>query len=144
MITQDEITYLKNAGRMNKNLVHVKTHALDIPDRIEAIDPRCFVMFNPDTQKYEIHNKNYDFTLMLTLPYMVLDIRAAIVLLNSMKKTPRQVEKEIDEHNEKIEKASEDAVKDEVKCKTGEVYKYVKAHESKEAPDAGAFSTRFV
>jgi hypothetical protein len=140
---QDTVVYLKNAGRMNKNLIPVESHVTDIPERLKEINPHFLTMFNPSTQKYEVHRLDVDGpTLELSLPYDELDVRAIQYALHA-----REVEKvraEIEENNRAIDEAKQKAIEDEQRCKTRDLHKYVTSHESKEVLDEGAYKTRFV
>lgn len=146
MITHDDIVYFKNAGRMKENLVHVETNPLLIPERIREIDSGYFVMFNPDTQKYEIHHKDQYFTLALNLPYRELDTRAVIVILNTRIERIKEIQKEIEEHNAKIERDNERRIKDKVEWMANDIHKYAMMHDDDEQRRAfkEAYKTRMV
>jgi hypothetical protein len=141
---QDYITYAKNARRMDRNLIFVENHVTDIPERLKAeVDPDFFVMFNPGTQKFEIHKKvEYGVTLELNLPYNELDYRAIIVAQNS--RDVQKVREEIEAHNAKLDDDKKKVLDNEKMCKAKDIYDYAYHHESKEKPDEGAFKTKFV
>lgn len=140
---QDYITRVKNAKRMNRNLILVENHVTDIPERLKEIDPDFFVMFNPKTQKYEIHKRVlHGITLELNLPFDELDSRAIDYLLNT--RDVAKVHKEIEEHNAKLDEDRRKVIDNETECKAKEIFDYAYHNESKEKPDEGAYSTRWV
>lgn len=144
MVTSDDINYFKNSRRMKKNLIYVQTNAFNIPERIREIDSGYFVMFNPDTGKYEVHHKEQDYTLALNLPYDELDARAIRYVHETRVENIRKIQAEIEANNEKIEFEKEMKRSDMMKDIAGDIHSYCTRHESKEKPDDGAFKTRFV
>jgi hypothetical protein len=140
---QDYIAYVKNAKRMYRHLILVENHVTDIPERLKEIDPNFFVMFNPKTQKYEVHKKVlHGITLEVSLPFGELDSRA-IDYVSSVRDAAK-VRKDIEEHNVKIDEDRKKVIDNESQWKAKEIFDYAYHNESKERPDAGAFSTRQV
>jgi hypothetical protein len=79
-----------------------------IPQRLKDYDPSFFVVRNHKTGKFEIHSTDNMFdSYCFTVHFDELDQRTLdIVMKNDMnKKSARDLEREVDEHNEKIEKA---------------------------------------
>ena len=138
---QDEITYQKNAGRMKQNLILVDSHALDIPQKLQVVDPALFVMYNPAIDKYEIHRRGMKNTLELNLPYRELDNRAIIAFNNAM---DEKLLEKIETENEKIQTDKDSKSNDEMSQKLGDIHTYCRRHADKEYVDKGAFKTRFV
>jgi len=138
---QDEIIYQKNAGRMKRNLILVDSHTLDIPQKLQAIDPALFVMYNPATDKYEIHRRGMRNTLEFNLPYKELDNRTITAFNNAMDE--KFLEK-MEAENEKLKADRNNAVKDETDCKLSDIHTYCKRHVDKEYVDKGAFKERWV
>ena len=140
---QDTVVYLKNAGRMNKSLIPVESHVTNIPERLKEINPHFLTMFNPSTQKYEVHRLDVDgHTLELNIPYDELDCRAIQYAIHA-----REVEKvhmEIEEHNKAIDEAKQKAVENEQRCKVRDLHKYCTSHERIEELDENAYKSRFV
>jgi hypothetical protein len=141
---QDTIVYLKNAGRMDKSLIYVEDNVYHIPRRLrQEVNPEFVVMFNPNTQRYEIHVlRHQDQTLELILPYDELDARAITHALYA--RDIERVRKEIEENNAQIDEAKRKALEDERKWKTKELFDYCNRHMDKETWDDGAYGTRWV
>lgn len=140
---QDTLIYLKNAGRMNKNLIHVESHVTDIPGRLKEINPNFITMFNPSTQKYEVHRLDVDgHTLELNIPYAELDERAIGYALHA--REVQKVQREIEEHNRLIDEAKQKEIENEQKCKTRDLFDYCNHHTDKEAFPENSYSTRWV
>lgn len=141
---QDEITYLKNSGRMEKDLIYVEDSVHDIPRRLrQEVNPDFIVMFNPKTQKYEIHRLCREmYTLELNLPYDELDARAITFALHA--RDIDRVRKEIEETNAQIDEAKRKAINDEKSWKAKELFDYCMHHSDKETWDEGAYTTRWV
>lgn len=142
MTLQDEIIYLKNKGCMPANLILVDSHALDIPQKLRAVEPVLYIMYNPNTDKYEIHRRGFDNSLELNLPYRELDNRAVIAFVNGM--DIKRMGKEIEAHNEKLRADQENKTKDEIGCKLRDMHTYCLRHVDKEKPDEKAYTARFV
>jgi hypothetical protein len=75
-MNKDQLIYRTNIGDIMPGLIPVEDNVFDIPRRLKEIDSGYFVMFNPDNQKYELHNEFQDTTYCLTFPYDELDGRA--------------------------------------------------------------------
>ena len=73
---RDRIVYFKNAHMMMPYLIYVESDVMDITKQLKKIDKNYFVMFNPRTQQFEIHNAAQEgSTLSLNLPFGELDTR---------------------------------------------------------------------
>jgi hypothetical protein len=142
MLLQDEIIYQKNAGRMPKNLVLVESHPLDIPQKLREVDPALFIMYNPTTDKYEIHRRGFANTLEMNLPYRELDNRAVMAFVNG--RDVWKVKAEIEANNEKIKADTERKTKHEMSCRLRDLHDYCSHHERVETLDKDAYSARFV
>lgn len=141
---RDEIEYLKNSGRMSRDLIYVEDNVHDIPRRIrQEVNPDFIVMFNPRTQKYEIHRLcRYMHTLELTLPFDGLDSQAIEYALYS--RDVKRVRQDLEEHNARLAKAQREAIEDERRIKTKELFTYCMRNSDKETWDEGAYTTRWV
>lgn len=130
---QDEIIYLKNAGRMDKSLIYVEDNVYDIPRRLrQEVNPDFVVMFNPETQKYEIHRLCRGmYTLELNLPYDALDARAITHALHA--RDVERVRKEIEENNARIDEAKRKEKEHEISCKARDLFDYCNRHMDKES-----------
>jgi len=142
MALQDEIIYQKNAGRMSANLILVDSHTLDIPRKLQEVDPALFIMYNPTTDKYEIHRRGFSNTLEMNLPYSTLDNRAIMAFVNG--RDVWKVKDEIEANNAKIKADREQKIKHETSCKLRDIHTYCLRHVDKEELDQKAYTTRFV
>ena len=88
------------------HLKPVYTHVFNIPERLKFNDRNLFVVFNMITERYEIHslvNKGNSFSL--TVPYERLDARVEdYVRKYDIRRHGRKIFRDIDEHNEMIER----------------------------------------
>ena len=139
---QDDIVYLKNAGRMAKNLILVEDSVCEIPQRLREINPGYVVMFNPDTQKYEVHILAERYTLELTLPYDELDERAITYALYV--RDMQRVRTDIEENNKRLDEAKLKEQEHEKSCKVRDLFTYCNRHVGKETFGDGAYKTREV
>jgi len=142
-MTQDTIVYLKNAGKMDKRLIHVEDNVYDIPRRIrQEVSPDFIVMFNPRTQRFEIHRIDGRYSLELTIPYDQLDSRAIEYALYS--RDVERVRTEIEENNARLDEAKRKAKDHENSCKARDLFTYCNRHTDKETWDDEAYKTREV
>ena len=141
---QDEIVYTKNAGRMSKCLILVENHVTDIPKRLqEEVNPSYIVMFNPKTQKFEVHRRGRnDCSLELNLPFDELDSRAIEYALNA--RDISKIRKGIEEHNAKLDEERKKEIAHVQSCKTRDLFTYCNRHMDKETFDKDSYKTRFV
>lgn len=134
---QDTITYLKNAGKMDKRLIYVEDNVHDIPRRIrQEVNPDFIVMFNPKNQKYEIHRIDGRYSLELSLPFDQLDSRAIEHALYS--RDVERVRRDIEENNLRLDEEKRKRKEDERSCKVRDLFTYCNRHMDKEAWDEGA------
>ena len=142
---QDQIVYFKNAHCMFPYLIHVESDVMDITKRLKEIDLNYFVMFNPRTQKYEVHHaEQIDGTLCLNLPFDELDSRAIDYVQKHRIENFKRIIAEMDAHNEKLKMERLSKSKDIAEQKAKEIYTYCSRHSDKDTLDDGAFKTRFV
>lgn len=85
-------------------LFEVRDDMFGIAGRIKSIDANYKIYFNGDTHRYELHNARSNPTYQLTFPYSSLDKRAVDYTLKSAIANREKILKEIEEHNEKLEK----------------------------------------
>jgi len=87
----------------------IKTDVFDIASRIKEIDASYFVAFNYKTKKFEVHSNDNKrgASLCLTLPYNRLDNRTLIHARRTRAERVKELIKEIEENNKKIERAEE-------------------------------------
>ncbi len=89
------------------HLIPMETNVYHIPERLKQYDPRLFVVFNVKKQWFELHslaNKGNSFSLCI--PYSELDARAIyLAKRNNIHIHGKKLFREIDEHNEQVERA---------------------------------------
>lgn len=131
-MVQDTIVYLKNAGRMDKKLIYVEDNVHDIPRRLrQEVNADFIVMFNPKSQKFEIHRLCKDmYTLELSIPYDNLDSRTIDLALHA--RDVERVRKEIEENNARIDEAKRKEKEHERSCKVRDLFDYCNRHTDKE------------
>jgi len=84
------------------------TSTLSIPERLRELDPNFFLVFNTKTQKYEVHNLAHKGNSYgITVYYDELDYRTLYVTRASDIRYRKNLFREIDEHNEKLERTAE-------------------------------------
>lgn len=84
----------------------VEDSVYEIPQRLKEYDSSFFVVYNTRSYKYEVHSTDNLFnTYCFTVPYDELDSRTIdLVKKNDTKKFgAKELEREIDENNKKIE-----------------------------------------
>ncbi len=96
---------------MKKKLFEIESDCLDIVKRIRTIDKNYFVMFNPDTRQFELHNHAQGKgTYCLTFPFDVLDERAISFTLKTRVQNSDALFEEMEAENRAIEQANIKAV----------------------------------
>ncbi|MBU7006301.1 hypothetical protein [Phosphitispora fastidiosa] len=91
-----------------QHLQPIFTSALGIPERLREMDPNYFLVLNTKTQKYEVHNLAHKGnTYGITIYYDELDYRTLYITRASDLRYRKNLLREIDEHNEKIERIAE-------------------------------------
>lgn len=92
----------------DKPYLHLaETSVLSIPERLEQYDPNMFICFNCLLQEYEVHSlRNRGDTHSLSIPWPDLDQRTLdLVARRDLNRRPlRAIIKEIDDHNDAIER----------------------------------------
>ena len=102
--------------------IKIQHDVFNIVNRLKQINSGYFVMFNTQTEKFEIHNNNYKNTLWLTLPFNQLDCRAINYVLKSQ--NVEQVLLEIENDNLKLEKSNKEKLEDRTTYQLNEIYNY--------------------
>lgn len=78
------------------------THDLfDISDRLKEIDPAYTLHYNPRRGKYELRGK--ENLLLIVFPYDKIDCRMLTHARKTRVERSRELIKEMEEHNKKIE-----------------------------------------
>ena len=95
-------------GEFAEGRIPVSSHVTDIPARLKAINPGWFVMLNARTQRFEIHDAAQPGgTLACVLPFDELDARAIEYARRYHVSRLHETAREIDEYNERLERAAQ-------------------------------------
>ena len=85
-------------------LVNIKTDTYFITERLKEIDNGYFVVFNTNSEKFEIHHKDQGLnTFCLSLPYDCLDERVVDLVEKTQIEHIEKLIAEIDKENERKE-----------------------------------------
>jgi hypothetical protein len=139
-----DVTFYKNRGDIEPQCILVENDVCGIVKRIQEIDKDYFVVFNPGTQRFELHHAGQvDSTYCLTFPFEELDSRAVVKTLETSSARAKIILAEMIAHNEKLEKSKNDKMQDEASWKTKELYHYALRHGIDGCIDNTAYSTRW-
>lgn len=122
-------------------LIKIQENSFNIVQRLKEIDENYFVVFNTKTSKFEIHNSAQNLSTFCLTVDGELDCRVIKKVLKTRAENIEKLLREIEEHNEKLEKEKNRKVHDELSFKLGETFDYYK---SGKEDLTGAYSTRFV
>lgn len=106
--------------------VKIESDVFDITQRIKEIDDGYFIMFNVNSKKFEIHNKNTKNGYCLTVPYCQLDNRTIELIHKTHIKNYDKIVKSLDEDNEKLNNKQIEKLKEINDYKVREILKYSK------------------
>lgn len=110
-------------------LIKIYRDAFDIVNRIKKIDSGYFLCYNTKTQGLEVHNKKQKHTFCLSVPYSGVDCRILSLILKSRKENFDKILKEIDEHNDYLEKEQKRKMLDKSSFMLNEMFSYAQHHE---------------
>ena len=115
------------AGEYGRDRIPVVTHVMDIPERIRELNEGYFVMFNKQTQKFEVwHGDGREGVLECVLPYDALDERAVRHIRQHRMERMEQLIREIEEHTARLEADAQKKWLDEAGAKTKEAFDYLR------------------
>jgi pentatricopeptide repeat protein len=123
-MTNDRLEQLKNSGYMDHANVLVGDNVFDIPRRLREINPNFFVVFNPNTQLYELHDEKQKSTFCLTFPFDELDSRCLDYTRQRLVDRADTLFKQMREKNLKLEADSDNKFIDEVGEASKDIYNY--------------------
>ncbi len=110
--------------------IPLTSHALDIPQRLKEILPTAFIMLDRATGRYEIHDEaQTGGTLACVLPFDALDARTIGYVRRYRRERLEQTAREIDAHNERLERRAAEAHLDRAGEQMREALRYLSAHE---------------
>lgn len=104
--------------------IKIESDVFDICERIKKIDENYFVLFNLNSNKFEIHNSKLKNSYCLTIPYGQLDSRTIELLHSTDIRNYDKIIKNLDTENEKNEKQAFEKVKEISDYKIREILKY--------------------
>lgn len=83
-----------------KKSFEIESDCLDIVKRLKEIDKDYFVVFNTETHKFELHNRQQKRnTYCLTLPFETLDERTIFYVLKTSVKNCESLFEEMERKN---------------------------------------------
>lgn len=106
-------------------LVKIENDVFDIASRVKEIDSDYFVVYNRTKRRFEIHNKKQKPTLALVVPHNELDCRTIEYVLKTKISRIDEIVREIDAHNEKIEKQKFESSIERLSYKTKNLIGYL-------------------
>lgn len=104
--------------------IKIESDVFDICERIKKIDENYFVLFNLNSNKFEIHNSKSKNSYCLTIPYGQLDSRAIELLHSTSIRNYDKIIKNLDAENEKNEQQAFEKAKEINDYKIREILKY--------------------
>lgn len=126
-------------------LLEVENQVCDIDRRIKEIDSDYFLMFNTESQKYEVHSSSLeDNTLFLNLPFDELDGRTIDYINMKLQMSVKKQIEEMKKKNEKINHDNNEKFLDKVGEMAKDIHRYARRHEDKDGGiDKNAYKTKF-
>ena len=117
-------------------LINIKNDVHDISNRLKEIDHSYFVVFNTQKNRFEVHSTSQTKTFCVAVPHKFLDKRTVDLVLQTRRENFDKILKEIDEHNESLERENNRKIKELVETKTREMFDYAKKHDATNFDDA--------
>lgn len=105
-----KLNHIHDRLRGKPHLKLIETNVVKIPERLEQYDSNLFLVFNAKKQQYEVHSlANRGSTYCITVPYEDLDYRTIELFAKGNIRTRgiKAIIREMDMHNETIEKRRE-------------------------------------
>ena len=101
-----------------KKSFEIYSDCQDIVKRLKEIDKDYFVVYNITRKTFELHNRaQEEGTFCLTLPFDTLDERTIDLALKTQSFKRDELIKELDEQNEKLEKAKKKDILNEMEAR---------------------------
>lgn len=143
-MTSEKLTQLKVSGFMDTRSIPVESNVFDIPNRLREINSNYFVMFNPSTQLFELHDKSQTVTHCLTFPFDELDGRCIDYTRERLVHRADILFKEMEAKNAKIEAEAEKKFTDDVGVIAKEIHTHAIRGSIDGEIDKGAYKTKFI
>lgn len=107
----------------------VTSNVFHIPERLKELDERYFVLYNTRTGRFELHIRGQvGGTLGCVFPFDELDARALLYAREHHVSRLKQLAREAEAHNEKLEKEAENTILDKANEKMKQALKYLDRH----------------
>jgi len=121
---------------LDKDREIITSSTCNIPQRLKRIDKDYFLVRNHSTAQFEIHHKKQPVnTFCISIPWNELDERALERVRETRIEYMDNIIAEMNRKNEKVEIDGDKKLKDVTETVASDIYRYVKAHESKEVID---------
>lgn len=112
---------------MKEYLKVIEDDLFGIARRLKEIDEGYFLVYNNLLGRYEVHShKNIGDTLSLVCPYDRVDVRLLSLVRKTKRENAKEIFKNIEEHNEKIEKGIEQKRIEDTKDRAKELLERLK------------------
>ena len=87
-------------------LTEITNDLFDVSSRLKSINPNYKVYYNPQTDKFEVHDtsKPHGSTLAFVSPYHELDARTLTFAMFTRVENAKQVFRQVEEHNSKLQR----------------------------------------
>lgn len=107
-------------------LIPLYTNLYRIPERLAEYDERLFIVRNVQAQRYEVHAlDNEGDTFAMVVPYKALDARIIErVKRSDIRMRGKDIFREIDEENEKLERSARRQRTNEIDAQAREMHPY--------------------
>ncbi len=102
---------------MKNNLITIKNDLYHIAEELRRIDSRYRLKYNPNTGKYQLHNRERGDKLMLVYPFDKLDYRAVEYTLKTRWQRIRALLAELAEHDTKLNKQAKKKAQEQIQEK---------------------------
>lgn len=99
---------------IRNDCILIENDLFGIGDRLKAIDPAYFVVYNRGRGRFEVHNSRQRRrdTLALAVPYRSLDARTVSLTLKTRRENIEKLVAEMELNNKRLEESSDKRVLD--------------------------------
>lgn len=121
---------------LDKDREIITSSTCNIPQRLKGINKNYFLVRNHSTGQFEVHHKKQPFnTFCLSISWDELDERTLERVRETRIEYMDNIIAKMDRENERIEADGDKKLKDVTETVSRDIYRYAKAHESKETID---------
>lgn len=132
---------------LDKDREILHTSNLKIPERLQEIDKGYFTVFNHKNGSFEIHHESGlpNESFQLWIPFKELDQRTIDRVLETRIENAKALYDLMERQNAKLEEDIQRKSDDITEEISRDIFRYCNfTHPSKDVPDDGAYTTRFV